>query len=85
MTEQPINIAELRQENEQLRNAVEKLVYEIEAQRRMDNYDIPTGHARADLPESKSERDPILPPWEREGFDSKEEWQAAQDDAQRDD
>lgn len=73
MNYNPLNMAELRQQNEQLREAVEKLVYELEAQRRMNNLDVPTDDAREVLPDPKRKRSPIQPPWEREDFDTKDE------------
>lgn len=59
---------ELVQENRQLREALETLLSEMDAA----NYAIDTDAVRASMPDRKT----IDPPWEREGYSSKDEWLA---------
>ena len=57
---------DVAQENKQLRRALETLLDELEGDGPPD-----TARVREKMP---ANRDTIKPPWEREGFDSKDEW-----------
>lgn len=67
--EKPIKMARLRQENKHLRDALETLLAELESK---GNADI--SRVREKMPLSEREKSPIQPPWEREGYDSKQAW-----------
>ncbi len=69
MTQDRINEAELAIENRRLRRALETLLDELEQGGQPD-----LSRVRDKLPQRN--RDGIQPPWEREGFDSKDEWLA---------
>ncbi len=57
----------LVQENRQLRNTLETLLDELEGDGQPD-----TSKVRDELPD----REGIKPPWERDGFETKDEWLA---------
>ena len=58
---------DLVQENKQLRRALETLLDELEEDGPVD-----TSRVREKMP--ANDRDRIQPPWEREGYDSKQAW-----------
>lgn len=66
-TTESIDQGELVAETRQLRKAVESLVDELEG----GQHDLE--HVRDALPASPAEKQPIGPPWEREGME-KDEW-----------
>lgn len=70
--EKQLNVARLKRENEQLRDALDALLSEVEA----SNVKIDTTPARDSIPAPKAEREPIEPPWKRQGYDSKADWMA---------
>ncbi len=59
----------LVQENRQLKNALNTLLDELEGDGQPD-----TSKVREEMP--NNDRDKIKPPWEREGFENKDEWLA---------
>jgi hypothetical protein len=58
---------DLRQENRQLKNALKELLRELEQD---EGNNIDCDCVRDALPSEA----PITPPWERDGYDSKEAW-----------
>lgn len=72
-TESEIRADELKQENKQLREALRVLAYEIEASNRDIDVEPDTSIAR-EITKQERERDAIKPPWEREGYESKQTW-----------
>lgn len=69
MKEKQIKISEIRRENRQLRSTIEMLLEEIES-----DGPVECDCVREKMPEHPGKKDPIEPPWEREGYDSKEAW-----------
>jgi hypothetical protein len=72
--ESKISTAELKRENRQLREAIECLCDCLEDTQNAPNPE----RAREAVGRAKSE-DRIAPPWEREGYESKEAWLDAQE------
>lgn len=74
--EEPIEHARLVIENRQLRNVLEQLLNEFESAGLHQNgksNGIDVDKLREQLP---AEPSGIKPPWERQGYDSKDEWLA---------
>ena len=69
MMEERIHPSDLKRENRQLRQAFETLLEEIEKEGPTD-----CDCVRDEMPDNWGEKNPIEPPWEREGYDEKEEW-----------
>lgn len=67
MIEEPVNEAELAIENRQLKNAMNTLLEEIESDGSID-----TRRVRDVMPDQSNNQ--IKPPWERDGFETKQEW-----------
>ena len=65
-TEERID-TDVAQENKQLRRALETLLDELEGDGPVD-----TSRVRERMP--SNDRDKILPPWERDGYEEKDEW-----------
>lgn len=71
MTDEPLEIGGLVRENRQLRAALGTLLDELE---RSSGTSVDVTAVREQMPAAPGERDPIDPPWEREGYDSKAAW-----------
>lgn len=86
MTEKPIGIGRVVAENRRLRDAIKSLIDELESSESVDTVRgggltdsetaVDTEKIRERLPPEPDDSDPIEPPWERDGFDSKSEWLA---------
>lgn len=70
MSQEPIETGKIVQENRQLRAALETLMDEIE----QSNSSVDTTAAREQMPTAPGEQRPIKPPWERDGYESKQAW-----------
>lgn len=71
--------ARLVRENRQLKRTLHALLDELDAD---PGVGIDVAAVRADLPPVVSESEGIDPPWDRDGFASKDEWLAAQRDSE---
>ena len=63
------------QENKQLRRALETLLDELEG-----GVPVDTSRVREKMP--SNDQDTITPPWERDGFDNKDEWREQREESQ---
>lgn len=68
MPEEALSQSRVAVENRQLRAALEELIQQIES----GSPDMST--VRDKMPSDPGDKDPIQPPWEREGYDSKQAW-----------
>lgn len=57
-------------ENRQLQRALDVLLTEMEEK----NYKVNTSKVREKMPDTHNNRNAIQPPWEREGYESKQAW-----------
>lgn len=75
MSQEPIETGKIVQENRQLRAALETLLDELEAS---SGTSVDVAAVREQMPIPPGERNPIKPPWERDGYESKQAWIAEQ-------
>jgi len=70
MKDEKIDTAEVKRENQRLREALNTLLDELE---KKQNVGVDTERVKRDMPEAAGGVDP---PWVRAGFDDKREWMA---------
>lgn len=68
---------DVERENRQLRAALQELLSQFE-----DVPDVDCERVRDRMPDSPGEKNPIRPPWERKGYESKEVWLADKKDGE---
>lgn len=80
MNESEIDVAELERENRRLRAALETLIDQMEASNDVvtdpSQGGVDLAAVRDAMPLAPGESNPIAPPWEREGYESKDAWMA---------